>query len=112
LGLACGESAQHASQHGRYDVIAVKTLIESYFKVVRKKVADSVPKTIMFLLVNYVRDALEHELISEIFQDKDILHLMKENVDVSIRRNKCLRQQDILRSALEILNEIRSDVRT
>lgn len=110
--MICNEKVQqHKIQHLRDKVAVVKALIESYFIVVRKKIADLVPKTIMSLFVNYVRDALEHELISEIYHEVDIPHLMTETLEVSIRRNKCFQICQRLREAHENLDQIRFDVR-
>lgn len=40
-----------------------ESLIASYFDVVRKNIQDSVPKAIMLLLVNHVKDRLQSHLV-------------------------------------------------
>jgi dynamin 1-like protein len=85
----------------------IKSLIDSYFKVVRKNFIDMVPKTIMFFLVNHVKDALQNELVSELYREAEIGGLMKEAEDVAQRRNTCTEMRDLLGKALEIVNEVR-----
>jgi dynamin 1-like protein len=85
----------------------IKSLIDSYFKVVRKNFIDLVPKTIMFFLVNHIKDAMQNELVSELYREAEIGGLMKEAEDVAQRRQTCTEMQDLLTKALEIVNEVR-----
>lgn len=85
----------------------IKSLIESYFKVVRKTFIDMVPKTIMYFLVNHVKDAMQNELVSELYRESEVDSLMKEADDVAQRRQNCEEMRDLLGKALEIVNEVR-----
>ena len=85
----------------------IKLLIESYFKVVRKNFIDFVPKTIMYFLVNHVKDAMQNELVSELYREAEIGALMKEAEDVAQRRQTCTEMRDLLGKALDIVNEVR-----
>lgn len=85
----------------------IKSLIESYFNIVRKNFIDMVPKTIMYFLVNHVRDAMQNELVAELYRDVELPMLMKEADDVAQRRKTCVEMKDLLSMALEIVNEVR-----
>ena len=85
----------------------IKSLIDSYFNIVRKNFIDMVPKTIMYFLVNHVRDAMQNELVAELYRDAEINTLMKEADDVAQRRKTCLEMSELLTRALEIVNEVR-----
>jgi dynamin 1-like protein len=85
----------------------IKSLIESYFCIVRKNFIDMVPKTIMYFLVNHVRDAMQNELVAELYRDSEIHSLMTEAEDVAQRRKTCVEMKDLLTKALEIVNEVR-----
>jgi dynamin 1-like protein len=41
----------------------IETLIYSYFDIVRKNIQDSVPKAIMFLLVNNIKENIQSHLV-------------------------------------------------
>ncbi len=45
----------------------IKKLIVSYFNVVKKNVNDSIPKTIITMLVNQSKNICERELISALY---------------------------------------------
>ena len=91
----------------RVEVEIIKSLIESYFGIVRKNFIDMVPKTIMYFLVNHVRDALQNELVAELYRDAEVPSLMAEANDVAQRRKTCVEMKDLLSKALEIVNEVR-----
>ena len=85
----------------------IKSLIESYFNIVRKNFIDMVPKTIMYFLVNHVKDELQNELVSELYREAEVGFLMKEAEDIALRRRTCVEMRDLLEKALEIVNEVR-----
>lgn len=85
----------------------IKLLIESYFNIVRKNFIDMVPKTIMYFLVNHVSDAMQNELVAELYRDVELPTLMKEADDVAQRRKICVEMKTLLTKALDIVNEVR-----
>jgi dynamin 1-like protein len=95
------------TERERVEMEIIKSLIESYFTIVRKNFIDFVPKTIMYFLVNHVRDAMQNELVSELYRDAEIGTLMEEAEDIAQRRQTCLEMRDLLSKALEIVNEVR-----
>lgn len=95
------------TERERVEMEIIKSLIESYFGIVRKNFIDMVPKTIMYFLVNHVRDAIQNELVSELYRDAEIGTLMQEAEDIAQRRQTCMEMRDLLSKALEIVNEVR-----
>ena len=95
------------SDRERVETEIIKSLIDSYFSIVRKNYIDMVPKTIMYFLVNHVKDELQNELVSELYREAEIGFLMKEAEDIALRRKTCLEMRDLLEKALEIVNEVR-----
>lgn len=85
----------------------IKTLVGSYFDIVRKNFTDMVPKTIMYFLVNHVRDSLQNELVSELYREAEVGTLLQEAEDIAARRQTCMEMKDLLGKALEIVNEVR-----
>jgi dynamin 1-like protein len=95
------------TERERVEMEIIKSLIESYFAIVRKNFIDMVRKTIMYFLVNQVRNAIQNELVSELYPDAEIATLMQEAEDIAQRRQTCVEMRDLLSKALEIVNEVR-----
>ena len=95
------------TERERVETEIIKSLIESYFSIVRKNFIDLVPKTIMYFLVNHARDSLQNELVSELYRESMIPELMKEADDIFQRRKTCQEMRDLLKKALDIVNEVR-----
>jgi dynamin 1-like protein len=91
----------------RVEMEVIKYLIDSYFSIVRKNFIDMVPKTIMYFLVNHVRDSLQNELVSELYRDAEMGVLLQEAEDIATRRQTCNEMRSLLGKALEIVNEVR-----
>ncbi|KAL7538696.1 hypothetical protein ACHAWF_006185 [Thalassiosira exigua] len=95
------------SDRERVETEIIRSLIGSYFSIVRKNYIDMVPKTIMYFLVNHVRDEMQNELVGELYREAEVGFLMREAEDVASRRRTCLEMRDLLEKALEIVNEVR-----
>lgn len=91
----------------RVEMDVIKSLIESYFGIVRKNFTDMVPKTIMYFLVNHVRESLQNELVSELYRDAEMGVLLQEAEDIAVRRQTCNEMKSLLGKALDIVNEVR-----
>lgn len=50
------------------ETIIIQNLIQSYYAIVKKNIADVVPKTIMAFLVNESKQIAQRELVSEIYK--------------------------------------------
>ena len=95
------------SEKERVEMEIIKSLVESYFTIIRKNFIDLVPKTIMYFLVNHVRDSLQNELVSELYREAEVGSLMQEAEDIAQRRQSCMEMKELLHRALEIVNEVR-----
>jgi len=81
-------------------------LIQSYFAIVKKNIADLVPKTIMAFLVNESKGIAQRELVSEIYKQGNLEELMVEDPVVSQMREQRRREIKSLRQAQELLNDV------
>ena len=95
------------SERERMEVDIIKSLIASYFSIVRKNIGDLVPKTIMHFLVNYAKEHVQSNLVQRLYRDSSLDELLKETDTVAQRRKNCSEVQGLLRRALEIVNEVR-----
>jgi len=101
------KSVERPSGIERVEVNVIKTLIASYFDIVKKTFTDMVPKVIMHFLVNNFRESLQNELISRLYRESLFGDLLKETDDVEAKRMACKEMRDLLMSAMEIVNEVR-----
>ena len=85
----------------------IKSLVESYFNIVRKNFIDFVPKTIMYFLVNHVKDSMQNELVSELYREAEVGTLLQEAEDIATRRQTCVEMKELLSKAMDIVNEVR-----
>jgi dynamin 1-like protein len=95
------------SERERMEVDIIKSLIASYFAIVRKNIGDLVPKTVMHFLVNYAKEHVQSNLVQRLYRDSSLDELLKETDTVAQRRKNCSEVQGLLRRALEIVNEVR-----
>jgi len=102
-----GQADMPPTDRENVEMEVIKSLVESYFAIVRKNFVDHVPKTIMYMLVNHARDTLQNELVSELYRDAEMGQLLQEAEDIAVRRQTCTEMKDLLGKALEIVNEVR-----
>lgn len=65
-----------------------ENLILTYFHIVRKSIQDSVPKAIMHFLVNYVKDNLQSELVTHLYNTDHAEELLHESEHIAQRRKE------------------------
>ena len=60
-------------------------MLQSYFAVVRKKIADSVPKAVDLMLIDSVKRGVQPELVSKLYgsdaQTNALFELSQEMID-------------------------------
>jgi len=89
------------------DCEVIERLIKSYFYLVRKMIQDSVPKSIMHFMVNYVKDNLQSELVSSLYKADQIENLLSESEHIGQRRSEASEMLGALQKASQIISEIR-----
>jgi dynamin 1-like protein len=100
-------SSEKPSGVEKVEIQVIKTLISSYFDIVKKSFTDMVPKVVMHFLVNSFKDGLQNELISSLYRESLFTDLLKETDDVAAKRQACREMRDLLLKAMEIVNEVR-----
>jgi dynamin 1-like protein len=95
------------TERDRAETEIIKTLIRSYFDIIKKNFTDLVPKTIMRFLVITFKDGLQNELVSELYKEQTMKELMRETEDVASKRKSFREMRDLLHRANEIVNEVR-----
>ena len=91
----------------RIETDIIKSLILSYFNIVKRNICDMVPKTVMHFTVNAAKDVIQKELVTQLYREDLFMNLLKEPEDISERREKCQEMLAILRNAIEVIGQIR-----
>jgi len=100
-------SRRPPSERELLEIDVVKLLISNYFSIVKKTIKDTVPKTIMFLLVNKTKQTIQSELVAQLYKEELFEPLLREADGLSKKREVCVKTVRQLRQALEILNTIK-----
>ena len=84
----------------------IKSLIESYMTIVKKTTRDIVPKTVMFYLVNNVKDFLQAEMLASLYSHSNQDALMEESPEETRRREELMRMYTATKQALSIIGDV------
>ncbi|SGZ50361.1 CIC11C00000000355 [Sungouiella intermedia] len=84
----------------------IKLLISSYFNIVKRTVADLIPKAIMLKLIIRSKDEIQRELLEKLYSSKDLADLVKENELTVQKRKECLKMVEVLKNASEIVASV------
>lgn len=79
-----------------HDCQVIERLIRSYYMIIRKNIQDSVPKAIMHFLVNFVKDNLQSELVTHLYQHDQLDFLLKESEQIALRRQEASEMLKVL----------------
>eukprot|EP00828_Plagiopyla_frontata_P019822 TRINITY_DN2533_c0_g1_i6.p1 TRINITY_DN2533_c0_g1~~TRINITY_DN2533_c0_g1_i6.p1 ORF type:complete len:579 (-),score=112.53 TRINITY_DN2533_c0_g1_i6:168-1904(-) len=88
------------------EINTIKTLISSYFDVVKKNISDTIPKTIVTMLINQIKNIAERELITSLYQQEQFEKLLQENEFISMCRKDTFNQIKLLKNCLAALMSI------
>ena len=84
----------------------IQNLIQSYFDLVKKNIADLVPKTVMAFLVNESRRKAQSALVEQIYKEGDLESLVIEDPMVRANRENCKKVIKALKTAQNLLGEV------
>ena len=95
------------------EIRIIRALLQSYLGIVKKNYTDMVPKTVMCMLVNKVKDEIASSLVHHLYaqiSSPPVDVLLRETDDVASRRRELGDQLAVLHRGIAILNEIRDSV--
>lgn len=87
-------------------VETIRNLVDSYMAIVNKCIRDLMPKTIMHLMINNVKEFINAELLAQLYSAGDQNALMDESQEQAQRRDEVLRTHQALKEALAIIGDI------
>ncbi len=87
-------------------VETIRNLVESYFGIVSKTIRDSVPKCIMFMMVNQLQEYMTSDLLPTIYSAGDQDSLMEESQEASRRREEMVNMYHTCKDALNLISDV------
>ncbi|XP_041370307.1 dynamin-1-like isoform X6 [Gigantopelta aegis] len=106
------ESSSRSDDLGSMDpqlerqVETIRNLVDSYMKIINKTQRDLVPKTIMHMIVNNLKEFISTDLLAHLYSSGDQASLMEESMDQAQRREEILRMYHATKDALAIISEV------
>ncbi|ODQ77247.1 hypothetical protein BABINDRAFT_67793 [Babjeviella inositovora NRRL Y-12698] len=99
---ATGQMTERETQ----ETEVIKLLISSYFNIVKRTVSDIIPKSIMLKLIIRSKNEIQKVLLEQLYANKDVADLVKENEVTVQRRKECAKMVEVLRNASEIVSSV------
>lgn len=87
-------------------VETIRSLVDSYMKIVTKTVRDLVPKIIMQISINSMNEFVNTDLLAQLYSMGNQDSLMEESEAEVHRRQQVLRMHQACKEALKIISEI------
>ncbi|GAA6229380.1 dynamin-3 isoform X2 [Lates japonicus] len=87
-------------------VETIRNLVDSYMSIIYKTVRDLMPKTIMHLIINSVKEFISSELLAQLYALGECSVLMDESPEQQRHREEVLRKHAALKEALAVIGEI------
>lgn len=87
------------------ETMIIQNLIHSYYDIVKKNVADLIPKTVMAFLINQSKSIAQRELVGEIYKIGNFDDLLVEDPMISQTRELRKKEINALRTAQTYLSE-------
>ncbi|CAM4590803.1 dynamin-3 isoform X1 [Lepidochelys kempii] len=87
-------------------VETIRNLVDSYMSIINKCIRDLIPKTIMHLMINNVKEFINAELLAHLYSSEDQNTLMEESAEQAQRRDEGLHLYQALKEALAIIGDI------
>ncbi|KAI5959504.1 DNM1 [Candida pseudojiufengensis] len=94
------------SEREQMECELIRRLIISYFSIIREMIQDQVPKSIMCLLVNHIKQHIQNRLVVKLYNDQLFDDLLKEDENIQAEREKCLELLKTYKEASKIISDV------
>jgi dynamin 1-like protein len=84
----------------------IRSLISSYFDIVRQSIQDLVPKAVMHFLVNHTSQQVQNRLVAELYKPDKFGELLNEDEGLVAERARVKALLDAYKEAFRTLSEV------
>ncbi|KAL0570943.1 Dynamin-related GTPase protein, partial [Marasmius crinis-equi] len=96
----------HPSIREEMETTLIRSLISSYFSIVRQTIQDLVPKAIMHFLVNHTSSLVQNRLVAELYKPERFGEMLDEDEAVSRERERVQSLLEAYKEAFRTLSEV------
>ncbi|KAI9325076.1 Dynamin central region-domain-containing protein [Obelidium mucronatum] len=100
------KASGNPSEREYMEMEVIKLLLLSYYSIVKRTVADLVPKAIMLNLVTRTKEDLQRELLAELYKKDVFDEALKESDQTVARRKECKGMIAAYQTADEIISSV------
>lgn len=84
----------------------IRSLITSYFNIVRQSIQDLIPKAIMHFLVNHTCQHVQNRLVSSLYKPELFTNLLNEDEALVAERTRVKALLDAYKDAFKTLSDV------
>jgi dynamin 1-like protein len=88
------------------EIYFIRSLIQSYFDIVRQSIQDIIPKAIMHLLVNHTAQQVQNRLVASLYKPELFSDLLNEDEGLVAERARVKALLDAYREAFKTLADV------
>ncbi|KAG8919114.1 Dynamin- GTPase protein [Tulasnella sp. 418] len=103
---AISNDASNLSLREEREASLIRSLIASYFSIVRQTIQDLVPKAVMHFLVNYTSQQVQNRLVSTLYKPDLFKELLHEDETLVNERTRVKALLDAYKEAFKTLSEV------
>lgn len=84
----------------------IRSLIASYFNIVRQSIQDIVPKAIMHFLVNHTAQHVQNRLVASLYNPDLFANMLNEDETLMAERTRVKALLDAYKEAFKTLSDV------
>ncbi|KAJ8487215.1 hypothetical protein ONZ45_g14418 [Pleurotus djamor] len=96
----------HLTPREEMEASLIRSLIASYFGIVRQTIQDLIPKAIMHFLVNHTSQQVQNRLVASLYKPELFSDLLNEDEGVVAERTRVKALLDAYKEAFKILTDV------
>ncbi|KAG6889761.1 hypothetical protein C0995_014688 [Termitomyces sp. Mi166 len=96
----------HMTPREEMETSLIRSLIASYFNIVRQSIQDLIPKAIMHLLVNHTSQHVQNRLVSSLYKPDLFADMLNEDEALVAERARVKALLDAYKEAFKILSDV------
>ncbi|KIJ65433.1 hypothetical protein HYDPIDRAFT_27440 [Hydnomerulius pinastri MD-312] len=104
--VSSADNGSQLTQREEMETSLIRSLIASYFAIVRQSIQDLIPKSIMHFLVNYSTQQVQNRLVAALYKPELFADLLNEDEALVAERTRVKALLDAYKEAFKTLSDV------